>query len=101
MGIDAGVIRLTKLNPFPADALEAAISGYQKILVVEEAAAGSGIYDTLAASIHKIIPDCQVFRRDLGAGFVPHGNVNTLYQHYGLDGASIADFAKEALQHEN
>ena len=100
-GIDAGVIRLTRLNPFPQDALEAAICGYQKVLILEEAASGSGLYEVMAAAIHQINSHCEIFHRDLGDQFVPHGNVNILYQHYGLDAQSIADFAKEALQHEN
>ena len=97
VGIDAGIIRLTRLNPLPDSGLEAALCGYQKVLVVEEACRNCGILEAVSHSLRQYVPDCQVIGVNLGEDFVPHGSVAMLYKQYGLDGASIADFAREAL----
>ena len=35
---------------------------------------------------------------DLGNKFVTHGDMKSLYKHYGLDAQSIADKAREAIK---
>ena len=35
---------------------------------------------------------------DLGHQFITHGDMNSLYQHYGLDAQSIAKFVQEVRQ---
>ncbi len=98
MGIDAAVIRLPQLNPLRKDPLETALTGHTRILVLEETSRNSGIRDTIAGALQERVPGCTVMGLDLGENFAPHGSVNMLHKHYGLDGASIADFVREALR---
>jgi len=92
-GIEATVLRLTELSSLDP----AAIGASGSYLIVEEATHGSGIGDALAAKLYSTYPGCRVDVMDLGNEFVPHGNVEILYKHYGLDGASIAERAREVL----
>ena len=99
-GISAGVIRLLAVSPLPADALVKELGTCRRIVVVEEVCAGSGIKEALAWEIRQRLPDCSVTGMDLGRRFATHGAVDKLYEFYGLDGSSIADFAEEALRGE-
>ena len=96
-GIESSVIRLTTLNPLPAEDLAAMLSGFRHVIVAEEAASGSGIKEAVAFAVQSRIPECCVHGLDLGSDFVPHGAMNQLYECYGLDGQSIANFVKEVL----
>ena len=100
-GIDAGVIRLLSVEPLPADALEAALSGYRHVLIVEEIATGSGIHEALAWLLAERIPGCSVSAIDLGGEYVTHGSVAQLYEKHGLDAVSIAKKVGEVLACEN
>lgn len=100
-GIQTTVLRLTKVNPLPVDALETALSGIQNVLILEETAAGAGIGDSLCAQLSFRIPDLSVAMRDLGAEYVTHGSVAELYRKHGLDAGSIAEKMKEALSNES
>ena len=91
-GVEAAVYRLTDLSELNLDGL----TGGQ-FLILEEANSGSCIGNALTAKLYKEFPGCSVTVRDLGSEFVPHGSVDLLYKHYGLDGASIAELAKEVL----
>ena len=93
-GISVGVFQLTRLNPLPVEAMEAALVGYRNIIVVEEVCSGSGI----CAAVSQALSGWQVHGMDLGSDFVTHGAMNILYEQYHLDGKSIADFAKEVLK---
>ena len=97
-GIEAGVLRLMTLSAFPAEEILKQLPEGGKIFVVEETAAGSGIRDRLAWALHGIRPDCQVSGLDLGAGFVPHGQIGKLYEYCGVDPQSIACKTKEWLK---
>ncbi len=100
-GIDASVIRLTRLNPLPVEGLEAAFSGIDRVLIVEEAAAGAGIHESLAWELRQRSPECRVDAIDLGREYVTHGSVAKLYETYGLDPQSIANKVREVCTHEN
>ncbi len=93
-GISVGVFQLTRLNPLPVEAMEAALVGYRNIIAVEEVCSGSGI----CAAVSQALSGWQVHGMDLGSDFVTHGAMNILYEQYHLDGKSIADFAKEVLK---
>ena len=71
------------------------------VLILEEICAGSGICEAMAWAIHKEHPDITVEGIDLGHRFVPHGDVNTLYQHFGLDAQSICDYILGVVHNEN
>ena len=91
-GIDASVIRLTRLNPLPVSELKKALDGIESILIVEEACAG--IRDALNWELCR---DHSVTGIDLGSEYVTHGSVAELYKQFGMDSASIAAKAKEVL----
>ena len=91
-GVEASVCRITDLSEIRAEQFTG-----KHFVIGEECCTGSGIGDSLKAALYEAHPGCTVAIRDLGKEFVPHGNVNTLYKQYGLDGASIAELAKEVL----
>ena len=97
MGISASVFRLAQLNPLPKKDLADALNGYGTIVIVEEACRNSGLTEAISHALREISPESRVFGMDLGENFVPHGNVQTLYQYLNLDGKSIAEHIKEVL----
>jgi 1-deoxy-D-xylulose-5-phosphate synthase len=100
-GIDAGVIRLLSVHQVPEQQLTDALQKYETIVIVEEAATGSGIREKVAWMLSREGNNHRVFGLDLGQEYVTHGNVNALYAHHGLDANSIAKYVKEVLKVEN
>ena len=100
-GISAGVVRLLSVEPLPITALVKTLGDCRRVLVAEECCTGAGIKETLAWHLKQQIPDCRVDGMDLGGQFVRHGDMQSLYKHYGLDEYSIADRAEEAFRIEN
>ena len=96
--IHVTVIRLTSLNPVPADALESLCCGIKSFLILEEA--NCGIAESIACALYDRVPGCQVAIRDLGPDFTPHGDMTSLYKATGLDAGSITDLVCEVLAHE-
>jgi 1-deoxy-D-xylulose-5-phosphate synthase len=92
-GIEVSVVRLMDLTDLN---LDTSVIG-NRILVLEETASGAGIGEAMTAMLARKIPGCQVDLLDLGREFIPHGSVDTLYRHYGLDGQSVADYIQEVL----
>ena len=94
-GIEATVLRLMDLtNLHVPQILEKKGSG-DKLLVVEETCAGSGIREALACALMQCGAAVCVAGRDLGSDFVTHGDKKKLYENCGLDPESLAAFAKE------
>ena len=91
-GISAKVLRLLSVSPIPE--LGEQISG--PAVVIEEAAEGSGLKEAVAWKL----PGAAVHGVDLGADFIPHGDLASLYRISGLDAASITKFVCEVLAHE-
>ena len=100
-GIEATVLRLLSVSDFAMDQIVAKMSQNRRVIVVEEACSGSGIQEALAWELKTKCPHCYVDGLDLGNQFVPHGALNKLYEHYGLDGKSIARYTQEVLGNEN
>ena len=96
-GIEAKVLRLLSVSAFPVEEILAALGENKTLIVAEETAGGSGIREALTCAVLDKCPDCRVYGLDLGKQFVPHGDLNSLYSHYGLDGQSIARFTEEVL----
>ena len=94
-GISVSVLRLTGLSPVPLGALEAAVSGITKFVILEEATAGAA--ESLACALHEVAPGSTVAIRDLGSDFTPHGDMNSLYKLAGLDAGSITKLVCEVL----
>ena len=99
-GISAGVLRLLTVAPLPVQGLVEALGDCRHVFVVEECTTGSGIKEALAWALKARLSDCTVNGLDLGDRFVTHGDLQSLYKHYGLDGSSIADRIKGVIQVE-
>ncbi len=95
-GVETTVLRLLQVDPLPIDEILAYLGNVNMVVIVEEACTGSGIKEALSWQLHAKAPELRILGRDLGKQFVTHGALNTLYQHYGLDGASLAKLVEEA-----
>ena len=91
-GISVKVLRLLSVSHLPE--LSRMVSG--SVVVIEEAAEGSGIKEAVAWKLR----GRAVHGIDLGGEFVPHGDQNSLYKFTGLDAGSITNFVCEVLHHE-
>lgn len=100
-GVNASVIRLLSLSPLPVEEIVSMLPPSGKVVVVEEICDQSGIYQELSYRLRKIMPHCTVECVNLGNRFIPHGSIAKLYETYGLDGQSIADFTLEVLARES
>lgn len=97
-GVEATVLRLLTVAPLPVYQVLTLMSETEHILVIEETAGGCGIREELAWELQHIKSGIRVDGIDLGHQFVTHGDMNSLYRHYGLDGESIAKYALEVRQ---
>ena len=96
-GIEATVLRLADLSDLNIGQIVAKTVG-NKLFVLEEVSGGTGISGELALKLSQAKSDIQVFFRDLGDRFIPHGSVNNLYEHCGLDAKSVAEYIQEVLR---
>ena len=97
-GVEATVLRLLTVSDLAASQVARYLPEGAAVIVAEEVAAGSGIREALAWQLRRLVPDLRVEGLDLGRDFVPHGSLKELYQHCGLDAASIAAFTQEVLR---
>ena len=86
------------VSDLPVNQIREKMASSRFVYVMEEVCNGSGIRETLALQMQ---PDHFVTGVDLGPGFIPHGTVNQLYEHYGLDAQSVCDSVLEVLGGEN
>ena len=94
-GIEATVLRLMQVAPLPVERICNCLAGKGKhVVVVEEVCDGSGI----GAALAELLPDNIVTTMNLGHNFVTHGDMKSLYKHYGLDAQSIADEVREIIR---
>ena len=76
--------------------MEAALSGINHVIIMEET--NAGIHEAVAWEMGN---DYHFSCIDLRGEYVTHGSVQQLHKHYGMDGASIAQKVKEVLENEN
>ncbi len=95
-GVETTVLRLLRVEPLPVEEILSQLGNAKTVVIVEETCTGSGIKEALSWQLHEKAPHLRILGRDLGKQFITHGALNTLYQHYGLDGASIAKLVEEA-----
>ena len=100
-GINASVVRLTQVVPVSIEGLKAVLSGVPKVLVVEEAASGAGIGETIVTKLSGCLSGTAFAVQDLGGDYVTHGSVKELYAMCGLDAKSIVTKIKEGFSDEN
>lgn len=98
--VDATVLRLADLSDFSAQNISSYIPDGNTIVIIEEAADGSGIKQSLGWELRRVRPDCCVYGMDLGKDFVPHGDQKKLLALRGLDENSIACYVREVLRNE-
>ena len=99
-GIEAAVLRLMSLSPLPVDEILSNLNS-DCVLIIEETAAGSAICHSLAEELHEKKAGLRIRSLNLGNGFVTHGSMGALYEHYGLDGKSVAQFVRKEHLYEN
>lgn len=99
-GIDAAVVRMTRLTDISTEDILPYLGKSKKVIVVEEVCHGSGICQHLAWELRNRCPDYTVYGMDLGREFVPHGSVSRLHTLCNLDATSIADYSEGVLRNE-
>ena len=99
-GIEASVLRLLSVGNLPTEELKQLL-GTAPVVILEEACTGSGIREALSWELKQAGCNNEIYGIDLGRQYVTHGDLNTLYSHYGLDGESVGKFVQEVLSHEN
>ena len=99
-GIEASVLRLLAVGELPVAELRQQL-GDTPVVILEEACTGSGIRDALAWELKQAGCNNEIYGIDLGSRYVTHGDLKSLYAHYGLDGQSVARFVQEVLSNEN
>ena len=100
-GIQVTVLRLLTVAPLPVDEIMAQLGTCKKVIVVEEALAGSGIHDALAWQLRQKLRQLEMEAIDLGTQYVTHGSIARLYEKHGLDAASIVKKVTEVQNREN
>ena len=99
-GIAATVLQLQSVSHYCREELTASIRG-NHVFVIEEACSGSGISGEISLVLRENGYPGTVHAIDLGSGFVPHGNLRSLYELTGIDRAGISKSVQEVLRHEN
>lgn len=97
-GIEATVLRLLTVAPLPVYHILTMMSETAHVVIVEEAAGGCGIREDLAWRLQHLNSEIRADGIDLGQAYITHGDMNSLYHHYGLDAASIAAYVQEVRQ---
>ena len=98
--VDISLLKLLSPTHFSRQELASKVRG-KHVFVVEEVCHGSGISGDIALCLQEQGLNCIVHAIDLGSGFVPHGDMRTLYQRTGLDNGCIRDYVQEVLRNEN
>ena len=94
--IHAQVLQISSVTDFSVDQLLSQLRG-KDVFVIEEAAAGSGIKQTVAWELQKRGYSGKVHGLDLGSDFTPHGDMEKLYRLAGIDADSIVEKVQEVL----
>jgi len=100
-GIEATVLRLLRVWPLPLDEICSLLSTSDTVVIIEETCSGSGIREALAWELVQRVSGCNIVGMDLGSSFVPHGSMDDLYRHCGLDSDSIVKYIREVFDPEN
>ena len=100
-GVEVTVIRLLDVSQFDDTTVSCEMLENRHILIMEEVSAGSGIREAVAWKIHQHRQDALIYGIDLGHNFVTHGDVSSLYKHYGLDAQSVCNYILEVVRNEN
>jgi 1-deoxy-D-xylulose-5-phosphate synthase len=97
--IHAQVLQISSVTDFSVDLLVSQLRG-KDVFVIEEAAASSGIKQTVAWELQKRGYSGKFHGLDLGSDFTPHGDMDKLYRLAGIDADSIVEKVQEVLCNE-
>ena len=97
-GVEATVLRLLTVSPLPVYHILTMMSKTPHVITVEEVAGGCGIREDLAWKLCHLNSEIRTDGIDLGHNYITHGDMKSLYHHYGLDAASIAAYVQEVRQ---
>ena len=100
-GISVKVLRLLQVSPLPVDQILSHISSDVPVCIFEETMASCGMGECLAVELQGKVPHSRIYVKNLGEKYVPHGNLQILYRHCGLDSGQIAEFVQEVCSYEN
>jgi 1-deoxy-D-xylulose-5-phosphate synthase len=97
-GLEATVLRLLTVSPLPVYHIMTMMSDTPHVVTVEEVAGGCGIRENLAWRLQHLNSAVRVDGINLRHNYITHGDKKSLYEHYGLDAASIAAYVQEVRQ---
>ena len=100
-GISVSVLRLLSLSQMPVDQIVRHIPSNVPVFIFEETMAQCGIGEYLSMQLRGYDCTNPTYVKNLGGVFIPHGDMNALYRHCGLDSQSIAKFVQEVCSREN
>jgi len=100
-GVEVSVLRLLEMSDASLAGAAEMLTETTSVLVMEEVCTGSGIREAFAWALYQQGKRNKVFGIDLGANFVPHGDIQTLYKQYKLDAQSVCDYILEVVRGEN
>ena len=100
-GISVTVLRLLQVSPLPVEEIISHIPSNVPVCIFEETMASCGIGESLAMGLREHNSDLRISVKNLGDGYIPHGDLPSLYRHCGLDGESIAKFVQEVCSRES
>ena len=100
-GTSVTVLRLLQVSPLPVEEIISHIPSNVPVCIFEETMASCGIGESLAMGLRERNSDLRITVKNLGDGYIPHGDLPSLYRHCGLDGESIAKFVQEVCSRES
>ncbi len=100
-GIRTGVIRLLTVTEVSAEELSPELPEGSCVVFAEEVSGACAVAGQFAWELKCLRPDLRIDCVNLGEGYVQHGDVATLYEHYGLSAKKLACHIQEVHQSEN
>ena len=100
-GIRVRVVKLNQISPLDSKQVKDALSGTERLLVLEDCMATGCVGQRIAAILaqERMEPRCLTLK-NLGGRFAPQGTVDQLYRAFGLDARSVADSVEEMLHEQ-
>jgi len=100
-GINVQIVKLGKIFPNNFEKVFESLERTNRLLVLEECGESGSVGEKLSKAIllNKITLKSAIFK-NLGGGFVTHGDIDSLYKLCGIDAKSIARAITEELSNE-
>lgn len=100
-GIRVRVVKLNQICPLDSKQVKDALSGTERLLVLEDCMATGCVGQRIAAILaqERMEPHCLTLK-NLGGRFAPQGTVDQLYEAFGLDARSVAHSVEEMLHEQ-